>query len=328
MKYMISYFLLFVFINVSSQINYEVILDVAFQKAFKENKIVLIKYYSETCSHCKELQKVLENDSLSKFLNENFVFYKIETETSPQSDFNFLMKNKVFIESVPCLLFFDNSRKFIHYGFPKQDVESVLKTLKTALDPIERTSNLAVKYQSGDRDKSTLKRYSKLAQIQKDTAIINLLATLIFYLGNRKGTYFVRWHCTQALLSQLSLLFMNSFGFWWTIEEFESVKKYIKITKLSENVNGFFWEEETKLLFDKGFETKALTLLNEMLEFEKENSYQMIYLFKIYLSKLKQKQSLVDLKKSMDLFFPYIKEESLKENKKMLYETVENRLKN
>ena len=47
--------------------------------------------------------------------------------------------------------------------------------------------------------------------------IINLLATLIFYLGNRKGTYFVRWHCTQALLSQLSLLFVNSYGFWWTI---------------------------------------------------------------------------------------------------------------
>jgi hypothetical protein len=47
--------------------------------------------------------------------------------------------------------------------------------------------------------------------------IINLLATLVFYLGNRKGTYFVRWHCTQALLSQLSMLFINSFGFWWTI---------------------------------------------------------------------------------------------------------------
>lgn len=47
--------------------------------------------------------------------------------------------------------------------------------------------------------------------------IINLLATLIFYLGNRKGTYFVRWHCTQALLSQFSLLLINSVGFWWTI---------------------------------------------------------------------------------------------------------------
>jgi hypothetical protein len=50
--------------------------------------------------------------------------------------------------------------------------------------------------------------------------IINLIATFIFYLGNRKGTYFVRWHCTQALLSQFSLLFINSFGFWWTVSIF------------------------------------------------------------------------------------------------------------
>jgi hypothetical protein len=47
--------------------------------------------------------------------------------------------------------------------------------------------------------------------------ILNLIATFAFYIANRKGTYFVRWHCTQALLSQLSLLFMNSFGFWWTV---------------------------------------------------------------------------------------------------------------
>lgn len=47
--------------------------------------------------------------------------------------------------------------------------------------------------------------------------IINLIATAIFYLGNRKGTYFVRWHCTQALLSQVTVLFMNSAGFYWTI---------------------------------------------------------------------------------------------------------------
>lgn len=46
--------------------------------------------------------------------------------------------------------------------------------------------------------------------------IINLIATLGFYMGNRKGGYFTRWHCTQALLSQFSLLIMNSLGFWWT----------------------------------------------------------------------------------------------------------------
>lgn len=47
--------------------------------------------------------------------------------------------------------------------------------------------------------------------------IVNLGATFIFYMGNRRGTYFVRWHCTQALLSQMSLLVCNSFAFWWTI---------------------------------------------------------------------------------------------------------------
>ena len=47
--------------------------------------------------------------------------------------------------------------------------------------------------------------------------IVNLITTLVFNLGNRNSTYFVRWHCIQALLSQLSMLLINSFGFWWTV---------------------------------------------------------------------------------------------------------------
>src|SRR6185436_6936341 len=47
--------------------------------------------------------------------------------------------------------------------------------------------------------------------------IVNLISTFIFFMGNRKGTYFVRWHCMQALLAQFSFLFANSAGFWWTV---------------------------------------------------------------------------------------------------------------
>lgn len=47
--------------------------------------------------------------------------------------------------------------------------------------------------------------------------IINLIATAIFFLSNRKGTYFVRWHCTQALVSQATVLIINSAGFYWTL---------------------------------------------------------------------------------------------------------------
>lgn len=47
--------------------------------------------------------------------------------------------------------------------------------------------------------------------------IFNLVATGLFFLGNRKGTFFVRWHCTQALLSQVLVVIMNSAGFTWTL---------------------------------------------------------------------------------------------------------------
>lgn len=47
--------------------------------------------------------------------------------------------------------------------------------------------------------------------------VINLLATFFFYIANRKEGYFVRWHCTQALLSQCSLFLVNSVVFWWTL---------------------------------------------------------------------------------------------------------------
>ena len=47
--------------------------------------------------------------------------------------------------------------------------------------------------------------------------IINLIATFVFFMGNRNSTHFVRWHCTQALISQLTVLVINSIGFSWTM---------------------------------------------------------------------------------------------------------------
>lgn len=47
--------------------------------------------------------------------------------------------------------------------------------------------------------------------------IVNLIATLAFYFGNLRSSYFVRWHCTQALLSQVSVFVVNSVGLAWTL---------------------------------------------------------------------------------------------------------------
>lgn len=47
--------------------------------------------------------------------------------------------------------------------------------------------------------------------------IINLIATGIFYLMSRKGSHFVKWHTTQALVSQIPLFILNNILFWWTV---------------------------------------------------------------------------------------------------------------
>ena len=47
--------------------------------------------------------------------------------------------------------------------------------------------------------------------------IINLIATGIFFLMSRKGSKYVRWHTTQALISQIPLFFLNNILFWWTV---------------------------------------------------------------------------------------------------------------
>ena len=48
--------------------------------------------------------------------------------------------------------------------------------------------------------------------------IINLIATTIFFFAHRKESLFIRWHCTQALLQQFTVLVMNSVGFAWTMK--------------------------------------------------------------------------------------------------------------
>lgn len=47
--------------------------------------------------------------------------------------------------------------------------------------------------------------------------IVNLLATFFFYMANRKSTPFVRWHCTQALLSQITIFIINAISITWTL---------------------------------------------------------------------------------------------------------------
>jgi uncharacterized membrane protein len=47
--------------------------------------------------------------------------------------------------------------------------------------------------------------------------IINVIGSVIFYLANRKKSYFVRFHCLQSMLSQLCVVPINAVAVSWTV---------------------------------------------------------------------------------------------------------------
>ena len=44
--------------------------------------------------------------------------------------------------------------------------------------------------------------------------VINLIATLAYYISNKKSHYFIRWHCIQTLLFQIFFVIINAYPAW------------------------------------------------------------------------------------------------------------------
>jgi len=47
--------------------------------------------------------------------------------------------------------------------------------------------------------------------------VINVLASIGYYMAQRKTVYFVRWHCIQAIIAQAIMIPFNSVAVVWTL---------------------------------------------------------------------------------------------------------------
>jgi uncharacterized membrane protein len=81
--------------------------------------------------------------------------------------------------------------------------------------------NLAFDYQPGEHEAEKASNSYLMSLVAVlgglPLPIINLIATFFFFAANQNGTRFVRWHCVQALYSQVILMIVNGIGFWWTV---------------------------------------------------------------------------------------------------------------
>lgn len=185
--------------------------DQIFAQAKTENKPVFIEIYSESCHVCQTFIPVFKEQAVSDFYNKNFLNYKIEV-TAPEFQ-SFLLAQKIFVPSLPLLLFFDQDKNLLHLGVTDANGEKVIEQGKMALDPAQRGATMKKRFEQGEKSNQFLIDYAMFSRVTMDTLMnrkamelyakqqlesdyiseTNFLAVqkLLMDVENPLGTYFV-----------------------------------------------------------------------------------------------------------------------------------------
>lgn len=323
-------FLLLTVLSVNAQgVRFESDLTTALEKVKKDNKPLFIEYYNENCSICKTLNPIFEDPVMGNFYNTNFVNYRINTANLKKEDSLYIAQSKLKPESVPYFLFFDVDNTLIHCSGAKADAGYLVNTVgKTALNPEERTANLAKKYASGDKSIRTLYAYSNLVQLYKDERMVNRIANdlydafpkdqldsqksytvlknCVFSIDNGFFTYWVTnieklkaFDSEAKVLQNILLKTINSDAKNnWNLAKIKSVKELIEKTELSTNPDAFLWQQEAAVLIKEGREPEAIALFTKMTK--DETIAGASYIVNQFLDLVKEKNSFAVIKSKIE----------------------------
>ena len=278
MKQLFLVWFLFSSIFLSAQsLQFESNLSNAFEKAKLENKPVFIEYYNSDCPVCMKVGKLFEtSEKLVDFYRKSFVNYRIDTYKISKTDSVFVSNTKLTFTSIPYFLFFDSNEKLLHVSAINIDADALINIGVAALNPNERSSNLANKYSKGDRSIKTLYAYSQLAQLYNNDSLMTILADDLYKsfpkndLGNKKS-YTITKNCVNSIengffqfwIKNMDILdglesenhkgegkqmlgeivrksIFNKRSKNWSSKKIAEVKNYILITELSKNPDAFF----------------------------------------------------------------------------------------
>jgi len=101
--------------------------------AAEKNMPVMVDVYADWCGPCKMMEKrVFTQKKIAKFYSENFINYKLDTETREGSE----LADSFGVEAIPTFLFFDANGKLIKQSSavmaPDQFLRMGMSALKKA----------------------------------------------------------------------------------------------------------------------------------------------------------------------------------------------------
>lgn len=204
----------------SQGIAFEPTIEAAFKKAKASGKPVFVECFHPNCPICMGLEPTLKNAEVGKYYNQNFVNFKLNLSDAKQVAF--LTKKKIYLPGFPMFLYFDKNQNILHHTDPINTPKDFIQHAKDATNVDVQTGGSWKKYQSGNREISTLTGLAYLLRITQDTARNILVANDLYKAYpktqlNDKGSWAIAKKCVMDI--------ENGFAEHW-LNNIEIAKKY------------------------------------------------------------------------------------------------------
>lgn len=202
-------------------------IDQAFARAKAENKPVFVEIYSESCHVCQSFIPIFKEKAVSDFYNKNFLNYKIEV-TSPEFQ-SFLLAQKIFVPSLPLLLYFDQNRNLVHLGVIEAKGDKLVEQGTKALDPNQQAASMRKRFEEGEKSSQFLIDFAMYSRVTMDT-VMNRKVMEVYARQQPESSYTseTNYLAVQKLLmdveNPLGTYFVNHLPAYRKLHEPEEVK--------------------------------------------------------------------------------------------------------
>jgi len=187
----------------------------ALEKAKKENKILFVDSYTTWCGPCRRLQKnIFPLKQAGDVYNKHFISVKMNMETQEGMKFGLTYP----VGAYPTLYFIAPDGKVIFKKVGGKDLKGFLDLAKQALKSYDKSPDLAVEWEKGNRNYNFVLRYIKAL----NTAGKPTNKVALDYLREKKGL---------SKDKKAVLLFEATYECDSKLFEMMTQKKYFKLIK-------------------------------------------------------------------------------------------------
>lgn len=143
----------------------------ALAEAKKTEKIIFVDCYTTWCGPCKKMSsQSFTNDDLGEFHADNFISMKLDMEKEMGMEFGM----KYPVSAYPTLFYIDEKGEIVKKVTGFRTAEQLVSTGNDALSKVDRTGDLKIAYDEGDRDYDLVHKYvSELNKMGKPSLKIS-----------------------------------------------------------------------------------------------------------------------------------------------------------